>query len=60
METQDNITIENGDNIINTATAFDYSGRCPLRVHIEDGKITRVEPDDHKIKKEQFKPSLRC
>ena len=59
METQDNNAIENGDNIMTTTTGFDYSGRCPLRVHIKDGKITRVVPDDHEIKKEQFKPSLR-
>jgi len=32
--------------IIRTTTAFDCGGRCPLRLHVKDGRIIRVEGDD--------------
>lgn len=60
METQDNNAFENGDNIMTTTTAFDCGGRCPLRVHVKDGKITQVETDDHETKEEQSRLRLTC
>ena len=51
---------EKGPKIIRTTTAFDCGGRCPLRVHVEDGKITRVESDDYEIEDEQLRACLRC
>ncbi|MBY9015399.1 MAG: molybdopterin-dependent oxidoreductase [Candidatus Lokiarchaeota archaeon] len=60
METQENDTIDNGEKIIRTTTAFDCGGRCPLRVHVKDGKVIRIEGDDFEDKNEQLRACLRC
>ena len=45
--------------IIRTTSAFDCGGRCPLRLHVEDGIIRRVEGDDAD-EPEQLRACLRC
>ncbi len=46
-------------NIIRTTSTFDCGGRCPLRLHVENGIITRVEGDDAP-EPEQLRTCLRC
>jgi len=45
--------------IIRTTSAFDCGGRCPLRLHVKDGRIIRVEGDDAQ-EPEQLRACLRC
>jgi len=60
MENQDELHEEERIKIVRTTSAFDCGGRCPLRVHVEDGKITRIETDDYEVKEEQLRACLRC
>ncbi len=46
--------------IIHTTSAFDCGGRCPLRFHVKDGKIIRVEGDDTADPDNQLRACLRC
>ncbi len=47
--------------IIRTTSAFDCGGRCPLRFHVKDGKIIRVEGDDSTDDPDkQLRTCLRC
>ncbi|MFX1430862.1 MAG: molybdopterin-dependent oxidoreductase [Promethearchaeota archaeon] len=60
MENQGkNINIED-IKIVRTASTFDCGGRCPLKFHIREGKIIRVEGDDYEEKDEQLRTCLRC
>ncbi len=59
MENQENDPIEEEEIIIRTTSAFDCGGRCPLRVHVKDGRITRVEGDDAE-EPDQLRTCLRC
>jgi DmsA/YnfE family anaerobic dimethyl sulfoxide reductase A subunit len=45
--------------IVRTTSAFDCGGRCPLRIHVRDGVIHRVEGDDAG-EPEQLRACLRC
>jgi len=60
MENQEELHEEERTKIVRTTSAFDCGGRCPLRVHVEDGKITRIETDDYEVKEEQLRACLRC
>lgn len=51
---------DDGVKIVRTTTAFDCGGRCPLRIHVKDNVILRVEGDDHADKDEQLRTCLRC
>jgi len=52
---------ENGDvKIVRTTSAFDCGGRCPLRFHVKDGKIIRIEGDDTADPDNQLRACLRC
>ena len=46
--------------IVRTTSAFDCGGRCPLRFHVKDGKIVRVEGDDTADDDNQLRACLRC
>jgi len=51
---------EDDVQIIRTTSAFDCGGRCPLRFHVKDGKIIRVEGDDTADSDNQLRACLRC
>jgi anaerobic dimethyl sulfoxide reductase subunit A len=48
------------EEIVRTSSTFDCGGRCPLRLHVKNGKIIRVETDDYEIEDEQLRACLRC
>src|SRR5210317_2265156 len=45
--------------IVRTTSTFDCGGRCPLRLHVKDNKIIRVEGDDFS-EPGQLRTCLRC
>ncbi len=45
--------------IIRATSAFDCGGRCPLRLHVKNNKIIRVEGDDAE-EPHQLRACLRC
>jgi anaerobic dimethyl sulfoxide reductase subunit A len=45
--------------IVRTTSAYDCGGKCPLRLHVRDGRIVRVEGDDA-APEEQLRACLRC
>ena len=45
---------EDSEKIINTGCCHDCGGRCVLKAHIKNGKITRIETDNDK------EPQLRA
>ncbi|MEW6185196.1 MAG: molybdopterin-dependent oxidoreductase [Thermodesulfobacteriota bacterium] len=51
---------ENNSKIVRTTSAFDCGGRCPLRLHVREGKVVRVEGDDTAGPEEQLRACLRC
>ena len=59
MENQEVIE-EDQIKIIHTTSSFDCGGRCPLRFHVKDGKIIRVEGDDTADADNQLRACLRC
>lgn len=60
MGTQENNTNDAGYKVIRTSTAFDCGGRCPLRFHVKEGKVIRIEGDDFEDKDNQLRACLRC
>jgi len=46
--------------IIRASSAFNCGGRCPLRLHVKDGIIIRVEGDDADETDKQLRACLRC
>lgn len=46
--------------IVRATAAFDCGGRCPLRLHVKDNVIVRVEGDDTAGPDEQLRACLRC
>ncbi|MFO7964726.1 MAG: molybdopterin-dependent oxidoreductase [Desulfobacterales bacterium] len=51
---------EDNVKIVRTTSAFDCGGRCPLRLHVKNGEIIRVEGDDAKNPDDQLRTCLRC
>jgi len=45
--------------IFRTTSTFDCGGRCPLKLHVKDNRILRVEGDDI-AEPEQLRTCLRC
>ena len=44
-----NETISQADGdvkIVRTTSTFDCGGRCPIRLHVKDNRILRIEGDD--------------
>ena len=60
MQNQKNNINEEEIRIIRTTSTFDCGGRCPLKLHIKESKIIRVEGDDYKNTDEQLRTCLRC
>ena len=46
--------------IVRATSAFDCGGRCPLRLHVKDNTILRIEGDDHPDSHRQLRTCLRC
>jgi anaerobic dimethyl sulfoxide reductase subunit A len=56
----DHIDQTDGDvRIVRTTSTFDCGGRCPLRLHVKDNRILRVEGDDI-AEPDQLRTCLRC
>lgn len=51
--------VEDSIKIVRTSSAFDCGGRCPLKFHVEEGKIIRIEGDDAE-EPQQLRTCLRC
>jgi len=45
--------------IVRASATFDCGGRCPLRLHVKDNRIVRVEGDDAP-EPDQLRTCLRC
>ena len=45
--------------IVRTTSTFDCGGRCPLKLHVKDNRILRIEGDDI-AKPAQLRTCLRC
>ncbi|WP_054029873.1 molybdopterin-dependent oxidoreductase [Desulfatitalea tepidiphila] len=45
--------------IVRATSAFDCGGRCPLRLHVKDNVIVRIEGDDAE-EPDQLRTCLRC
>ena len=50
---------DGGVKIVRTTSTFDCGGRCPLKLHVKDNRILRVEGDDIG-EPEQLRTCLRC
>jgi anaerobic dimethyl sulfoxide reductase subunit A len=50
---------DQGVSIVRTTSTFDCGGRCPLRLHVKDNRIIRVEGDDTR-EPAQLRTCLRC
>ena len=53
-------SLDHETRIVRTTSAFDCGGRCPLRLHVKQGRIVRVEGDDSAGTDEQLRACLRC
>lgn len=45
--------------IVRTTSTYDCGGRCPIRLHVKDNRILRIEGDDAP-EPEQLRTCLRC
>jgi len=45
--------------IVRTTSTFDCGGRCPLKLHVKDNRILRIEGDDIE-EPGQLRTCLRC
>ncbi len=45
--------------IVRTTSTFDCGGRCPIRLHVKDNKILKIEGDDA-AEPDQLRTCLRC
>jgi len=59
MRQSETSQLDSGTEVVRTATAFDCGGKCPLRVHVRDGMIVRIEGDDAP-EPQQLRACLRC
>ncbi|MFP4000173.1 MAG: molybdopterin-dependent oxidoreductase [Desulfobacterales bacterium] len=50
---------DSGVSIVRTTSTFDCGGRCPLKLHVKDNRILRVEGDDAP-EPHQLRTCLRC
>ena len=46
--------------IVRTTSTFDCGGRCPIKLHVKDNRILRIEGDDIENSDEQLRTCLRC
>ncbi|MCG6909211.1 MAG: molybdopterin-dependent oxidoreductase [Deltaproteobacteria bacterium] len=46
--------------IVRTTSTFDCGGRCPLKLHVKDNRILRIEGDDIGDPDKELRTCLRC
>jgi anaerobic selenocysteine-containing dehydrogenase len=46
MPTKDKNQADTEIKIVRTTSTFDCGGRCPLRLHVKDNRVIRVEGDE--------------
>jgi len=49
-----------GVKIVRTTSTFDCGGRCPIKLHVKDNTILRIEGDDIEGDDHQLRTCLRC
>ncbi len=49
-----------GVKIVRTTSTFDCGGRCPIKLHVKDNTILRIEGDDIEDTGQQLRTCLRC
>ena len=49
MENEDIKTNEDEVKIIRTTSSFDCGGRCPLLMHVKNGKIIKKIPQENAV-----------
>jgi anaerobic dimethyl sulfoxide reductase subunit A len=59
MTAERNNSTDSEVKIVRTTSTFDCGGRCPLKLHVKDNRIIRVEGDDIE-EPEQLRTCLRC
>jgi anaerobic dimethyl sulfoxide reductase subunit A len=59
MSTADSSPDSDEVRIVRTTSTFDCGGRCPLRLHVKENRIIRVEGDEGP-EPEQLRTCLRC
>lgn len=52
-------TVVQGEQFFRCTSSLDCGGRCPLRIHVKDGVITRIEGDDYEDSDGQLRACLR-
>jgi anaerobic dimethyl sulfoxide reductase subunit A len=52
-------SLENDEMIVRCTSALDCGGRCPLRMHVKDGVIVKIEGDDFEDPEKQLRACLR-
>ena len=57
---QDNNQDKDEIKFVRTTSAFDCGGRCPLKFHVKNGKIIRVEGDDLVDEEHQLRTCPKC
>ena len=55
-----NENADDGIKIVRTTSTFDCGGRCPIKLHVKDNKILRIEGDDIEDTDTQLRTCLRC
>jgi len=51
--------LDNEEMVVRCTSALDCGGRCPLRLHVKDGVIVKIEGDDFADTDKQLKACLR-
>ena len=52
-------TVVSEEQIFRCTSSFDCGGRCPLKLHVKDGVIIRIEGDDYGDSEKQLRACLR-
>jgi len=60
MQNEDINSNDNGIKIVRTMAAFDCGGRCPIKFHVKDGKIIRIDGDDLVDEENQLRTCVKC
>ena len=60
MSSQNSPALKDEVRIVRSTSTFDCGGRCPLRLHVKDNVIIRVEGDDLPDSDGQLRTCLRC